>query len=149
MSTGPSSLNIVYVTQRFRKRQQEFLKPSKKTILCTAWAGILHRVSAYEHCHAFGSSNFRITRDVTRPWGIGVATCPKGSFPRRRESTGCQWMPEPAPDSVRVKPGMTCRRDLYLWTMAFWRQLLEETPQDGLTSCQVRNITYPLIFRRG
>ena len=47
-----------------------------------------------------------------------------------------------AVDGCRVKPGMTCRRGLRLWTMAFWRQLLEETPQDGLTSCQVRNITY-------
>ena len=28
--------------------------------------------------------------DVTQPWGIGVATCPKESFPRMRESTGLE-----------------------------------------------------------
>ena len=42
----------------------------------------------------------------------------------------------------RVKPGMTCRRGLRLWTIAFWRQLLTETLQEGVATYQVRSVTY-------
>ena len=58
---------------------------------------------------------------------------------RGRKSTGCRWMPEPAPDSTRGKPGMTCRQ-------ASWTRMRSpclcwlNAVNDGKTrSCQYRS----------
>ena len=67
---------------------------------------------------------------------LALRRAPKGHSREGGNPLTAKWMPGQA------------RHDVQGGTYAYgrWcsgRQLLEETPQDGLTSCQVRNVTYP------